>query len=207
MRAYRNAAFTLGSLTRPLAEMVAAGEDLAALHGIGPAIARKLEELVRTGRLRALQRLEAREGRELVVRDERPGPGFYVPLAIFGDILPDHRLALEEVFGPVLSVMTAEDFGQALEWANATPYALTGSVFSRSPRHLELAEQEFAVGNLYLNRGCTGALVGHQPFGGFAMSGVGSKAGGPDYLLQFVDPRSVSENTMRRGFAPSPEGD
>ena len=92
-----------------------------------------------------------------------------------------------------------------LEIANGTPFALTGGVFSRSPAHLELAKKEFDVGNLYINRGITGALVGRHPFGGFKMSGVGSKAGGPDYLLQFVEPRTVTENTMRRGFAPSTE--
>ena len=98
--------------------------------------------------------------------------------------------------------MKVKDFDQALEWANSTAYALTGAVFSRSPRHLEKAGREFNVGNLYLNRGSTGALVERHPFGGFHMSGIGSKTGGPDYLLQFMDPRVICENTMRRGFAP-----
>ena len=80
--------------------------------------------------------------------------------------------------------------------------ALTGGVFSRNPKHLELARREFRVGNLYLNRKCTGALVYRQPFGGGKMSGIGSKAGGPDYLLQFVEPRTITENTMRHGFVP-----
>jgi RHH-type proline utilization regulon transcriptional repressor/proline dehydrogenase/delta 1-pyrroline-5-carboxylate dehydrogenase len=145
------------------------------------------------------------EGTPLLLRDESPGPGYYAPLAIFDDITPSHRLAREEIFGPVLSVMRAGDFSEALETANSTPYALTGAVFSRSPRNLERAARDFRVGNLYLNRGCTGALVSRQPFGGFGMSGIGSKAGGPDYLMQFLDPRTVTENTMRRGFAPSPE--
>ncbi len=86
--------------------------------------------------------------------------------------------------------------------ANDCPYKLTGGIFSRKPANLERAKREFRVGNLYVNRGITGALVGRQPFGGFAMSGVGSKAGGRDYLLQFVEPRASCENTMRRGFAP-----
>jgi RHH-type proline utilization regulon transcriptional repressor/proline dehydrogenase/delta 1-pyrroline-5-carboxylate dehydrogenase len=145
------------------------------------------------------------EGTPLLLRDESPGPGYYAPLAVFDGITPSHRLAREEIFGPVLSLMRAADFGEALETANATPYALTGAVFSRSPRNLKRAVRDFRVGNLYLNRGCTGALVSRQPFGGFGMSGIGSKAGGPDYLLQFVDPRTVTENTMRRGFAPSPK--
>jgi len=111
-------------------------------------------------------------------------------------------MAQEEIFGPVVSVMRVEDYGEALRVANASPYKLTGGVYSRKPSHLERAKKEFRVGNLYLNRNITGALVGRQPFGGFGMSGVGSKAGGREYLLQFVMPRASSENTMRRGFAP-----
>lgn len=141
------------------------------------------------------------EGKLLVSRPTPTG-GYYVPLTIVEGITPDHRIAQEEVFGPVLAVMKAKNFDQALEWANSTRYSLTGAVFSRSPKHLDRARTEFNVGNLYLNRGSTGALVERHPFGGFNMSGVGSKAGGPDYLLQFMDPRLVCENTMRRGFAP-----
>jgi RHH-type proline utilization regulon transcriptional repressor/proline dehydrogenase/delta 1-pyrroline-5-carboxylate dehydrogenase len=99
-------------------------------------------------------------------------------------------------------VLRARDFDHALELANDSSYKLTGGVFSRTPSHLERARREFRVGNLYLNRGITGALVGRQPFGGFGLSGVGSKAGGPHYLLQFTDPRNMTENTLRRGFAP-----
>ncbi len=129
-------------------------------------------------------------------------PSHYIGPHIFSGIQPHHRLAREEIFGPVLSVMKVKDFDEALEVANSTAYKLTGGVFSRKPSHLERARKEFRVGNLYLNRGITGALVGRQPFGGFGMSGVGSKAGGRDYLLQFVEPRAICENTMRRGFAP-----
>lgn len=86
------------------------------------------------------------------------------------------------------------------------PYALTGGVYSRSPAHIARAREDFRVGNLYINRGCTGAKVARQPFGGFKMSGIGSKAGGPDYLLQFLEPRTVTENTLRRGFAPAEDG-
>jgi RHH-type proline utilization regulon transcriptional repressor/proline dehydrogenase/delta 1-pyrroline-5-carboxylate dehydrogenase len=138
----------------------------------------------------------------LLYQSEVPDEGYYVPMTIVSDITPDHRIAQEEVFGPVLAVMRAKDFDQALEWANATRFALTGAVFSRSPEHLNKARQAFRVGNLYFNRGSTGALVERQPFGGFNMSGVGTKAGGPDYLLHFMDPRTVTENTLRRGFAP-----
>jgi RHH-type proline utilization regulon transcriptional repressor/proline dehydrogenase/delta 1-pyrroline-5-carboxylate dehydrogenase len=108
----------------------------------------------------------------------------------------------EELFGPVLAVMQVETFNEALTVAVSTEYALTGAVYSRTPSHLEEAKKRFRVGNLYLNRGCTGALVQRQPFGGFGMSGLGTKAGGPGYLLQFAEPRCVSENTMRRGFTP-----
>jgi len=111
-------------------------------------------------------------------------------------------LAQDEIFGPVLAVIKAADFDDALRIANGTRFALTGGVFSRSPTHIEQARRRFRVGNLYINRKCTGALVDRQPFGGFKLSGIGSKAGGPDYLLQFLLPRTITENTMRRGFAP-----
>ena len=126
----------------------------------------------------------------------------YVGPHIFSEILPTHRIAQEEIFGPVLAVLRAKDFEEALAIANGVDYKLTGAVFSRRPEHLEQARQGFRVGNLYLNRGSTGALVGRQPFGGFGMSGGGTKAGGLDYLLEFVEPRVCTENTMRHGFAP-----
>jgi RHH-type proline utilization regulon transcriptional repressor/proline dehydrogenase/delta 1-pyrroline-5-carboxylate dehydrogenase len=126
----------------------------------------------------------------------------YVGPTIVSGIGPGARLANEEVFGPVLAVIKARDFDEALRIANAPQYKLTGGIYSRKPAHLDRAKREFRVGNLYVNRGITGALVGRQPFGGFGMSGVGSKAGGRDYLLQFVEPRACCENTMRRGFAP-----
>ncbi len=126
----------------------------------------------------------------------------YVGPTVFSRVKPEHTIAQEEIFGPVVAIMHAKDFNEALAIANDSPYKLTGGVFSRKPEHLEQAKREFRVGNLYINRGNTGALVGRQPFGGFGMSGVGSKAGGKDYLFQFVEPRACCENTMRRGFAP-----
>jgi RHH-type proline utilization regulon transcriptional repressor/proline dehydrogenase/delta 1-pyrroline-5-carboxylate dehydrogenase len=128
--------------------------------------------------------------------------GSFVGPHVFVDVPPNARIAQEEIFGPVLAVIKARDFSHALEIANGTKYALTGGVFSRSPANLKRARAEFEVGNLYLNRGTTGALVERQPFGGFKMSGIGSKAGGPDYLSQFLVPVNVTENTLRRGFAP-----
>ena len=126
----------------------------------------------------------------------------FVAPHIFWVVPETHELAREEVFGPVLAVMHAASFEEALGIANASDYKLTGGVFSRRPAHLDLAKRAFRVGNLYVNRGCTGALVARQPFGGFGMSGGGTKAGGADYLLHFVEPRAICENTMRRGFAP-----
>jgi RHH-type proline utilization regulon transcriptional repressor/proline dehydrogenase/delta 1-pyrroline-5-carboxylate dehydrogenase len=129
--------------------------------------------------------------------------GFYIGPHIFAELPCDARLAQEEVFGPVLAVLKAADLDEAFRIFNGTDYALTGGIYSRSPANLDRARREMLVGNLYLNRGITGALVGRQPFGGFKMSGIGSKAGGPDYLLQFVLPRTITENTVRRGFAPA----
>jgi RHH-type proline utilization regulon transcriptional repressor/proline dehydrogenase/delta 1-pyrroline-5-carboxylate dehydrogenase len=130
------------------------------------------------------------------------GEGFYIAPHIFGDVDPRSSLAQDEIFGPVLAVLKAPDLPHALEIANSTPYALTGGFFSRSPENIEKVKREFCVGNLYINRKITGALVDRQPFGGFKLSGIGAKAGGPDYLLQFMVPRTITENTMRRGFAP-----
>jgi RHH-type proline utilization regulon transcriptional repressor/proline dehydrogenase/delta 1-pyrroline-5-carboxylate dehydrogenase len=99
-------------------------------------------------------------------------------------------------------VIKVKTFEEALAVANGTDYALTGGIYSRTPKHIDMATEDFEVGNLYINRGITGAIVSRQPFGGFKMSGVGSKAGGPDYLLQFLEPRHVTENVQRQGFAP-----
>jgi RHH-type proline utilization regulon transcriptional repressor/proline dehydrogenase/delta 1-pyrroline-5-carboxylate dehydrogenase len=135
---------------------------------------------------------------------EMPAPdeGFFVGPVIFRDVDPQNRIAQEEIFGPVLAVMKAGTFDDALAIANQSSFALTGGVFSRSPAHIEKARQEFRVGNLYINRSITGAVVERQPFGGLKLSGIGSKAGGPDYLLQFLEPRTISENTLRHGFVP-----
>jgi RHH-type proline utilization regulon transcriptional repressor/proline dehydrogenase/delta 1-pyrroline-5-carboxylate dehydrogenase len=132
--------------------------------------------------------------------------GYYIAPHIFADVPPGSSLAQEEIFGPVLAVLKSRDLTHALELANGTQYALTGGLYSRSPAHIARVKREFRVGNLYINRKITGALVDRQPFGGFKLSGIGSKAGGPDYLLQFVLPRTITENTLRRGFAPDVEG-
>ncbi|MFM2061968.1 MAG: L-glutamate gamma-semialdehyde dehydrogenase [Cyanobacteriota bacterium] len=128
--------------------------------------------------------------------------GYFIGPVIFSEVPPDGVIAQQEIFGPVLSVIRAKDFTEALKIANSTNYALTGGIYSRTPSHIEQAQAEFEVGNLYINRNITGAIVARQPFGGFKLSGVGSKAGGPDYLLQFLEPRSITENIQRQGFAP-----
>lgn len=146
---------------------------------------------------------EAKQNHTLVYEGEVSKDGFFIPPTIFEDVSFDSSLAQNEVFGPVLAVLRAKDLDQALEMANSTQFALTGGLYSRSPAHIEKVKENFECGNLYINRSCTGAMVERHPFGGYKLSGVGSKTGGPDYLLQFMEPRVITENTMRRGFAPT----
>jgi RHH-type proline utilization regulon transcriptional repressor/proline dehydrogenase/delta 1-pyrroline-5-carboxylate dehydrogenase len=143
-----------------------------------------------------------RAGYAFFERKIESNTGYFVPLCIFKGVDPADALAQEEIFGPVLALIKVKDFDEALEVANATRYALTGGVFSRSPANTAKAFEKFRTGNLYINRGCTGAIVGRHPFGGFKMSGLGTKAGGPDYLSHFMVSRNIVENTVRRGFAP-----
>ncbi len=165
-------------------------------HVVGPVIeAEAQERIVRYIRL-------GKKEAKCVLEMAAPKEGCFVGPAIFSDVDPASRIAQEEIFGPVLSVIKARDFTHALEIANHSAFALTGGIFSRSPAHIDQARKEFRVGNLYINRGITGAVVERQPFGGLKLSGIGSKAGGPDYLLQFLEPRTISENTLRHGFAP-----
>jgi RHH-type proline utilization regulon transcriptional repressor/proline dehydrogenase/delta 1-pyrroline-5-carboxylate dehydrogenase len=146
--------------------------------------------------------LGKKEGK-LAFQGQGPGgEGYFIPPTIFTDVLASARIAHEEIFGPVLCFFKARDLDEAFAWANGTEYALTGGFFSRSPANIERAKVEWEAGNVYINRGITGALVARQPFGGFKMSGGGTKAGGRDYLLHFLLPRVVTENTMRHGFAP-----
>lgn len=133
------------------------------------------------------------------------GEGYYVAPHIFTDVRLDSPLAREEIFGPVLSVFLARDFQEALDIATDSTYGLTGGLFSRHPGHINHARRDFRVGNLYINRKVTGAVVDRQAFGGLNLSGAGEQAGGPDYLRQFTVGRTVTENTMRRGFAPKRE--
>lgn len=143
----------------------------------------KVMEYIRIGRT---------EGR-LVTGGERANGGNYVQPTIFADVDPNARIAQDEIFGPVLSFIRAASYDEAIRIANGTDYGLTGAVYARDRRKLEQARREFQVGNLYLNRKCTGALVGIHPFGGFNLSGTDSKTGGPDYLQLFLQAKSVSE--------------
>lgn len=131
--------------------------------------------------------------------------GYFIGPHIFDDVPPNSPLAQEEIFGPVLTVLRAKDFDEALQIFNGTEYALTGGIYSRSPANLARARIECECGNLYINRPITGSRVDLQPYGGFKMSGLGAKAGGPDYLIQYCDAQTITENTLRRGFAPSEE--
>lgn len=145
----------------------------------------------------------AREYATLLVQGNAPdNGGHYIRPTVFTDVPADSPLAQDEVFGPVLAVFRAETFEKALDVAANSAFALTGGVYSRNPRNVELARRAFRVGNLYINRPVTGAIPARQPFGGTRLSGIGEKAGGPDYVRQFMEPRTVTENTMRRGFAP-----
>lgn len=157
-------------------------------------------------RRRILEFIEKGKREAKLVYAGDPGPlaeeGFYIGPHIFADVDPKATISQEEIFGPVLAVIKVRDLDEALAVANGTQYALTGGLYSRSPANIRKVRRQFRVGNLYINRKITGALVHRQPFGGFKLSGIGSKAGGPDYLLQFVLPRAITENTMRRGFAP-----
>jgi 1-pyrroline-5-carboxylate dehydrogenase len=134
-----------------------------------------------------------REGRVIAGGDAPSKDGYFVPPTVIADVAPSAKIFQEEIFGPVLAVSKAKDFEQALEMANDSQYGLTGAVYSNNPDHIRQARERFFVGNLYVNRKCTGAMVGAHPFGGFNMSGTDSKAGGPDYLLLFLQAKSIAE--------------
>jgi RHH-type transcriptional regulator, proline utilization regulon repressor / proline dehydrogenase / delta 1-pyrroline-5-carboxylate dehydrogenase len=170
---------------------------------VGPVI--DADAKAKIDRYRAIGKQKYKIAFEAAIPDHLTG--YFVPPTIFVDVPIDAQIAQEEIFGPVLSVHQAGDLNQAIEMANATPFALTGGLYSRSPDNIAKVRRSFQVGNLYINRSITGAIVGRHPFGGFHMSGGGTKAGGRDYLLNFTFPRVVTENTLRRGFAPDTEAE
>jgi 1-pyrroline-5-carboxylate dehydrogenase len=135
----------------------------------------------------------SKEGKPVTGGATAPGDGYFIQPTVIADVRSDARIFQEEIFGPVLAVTKAKDFEQALALANDSQYGLTGALYSNNPEHIREARDKFFVGNLYLNRKCTGAMVGAHPFGGFNMSGTDSKAGGPDYLLLFLQAKSIAE--------------
>jgi len=164
---------------------------------VGPVIDetayRRIQEIIESGKSEATLAFQATKIPEI---------GYFIPPTIFTGVKPEMTLSQCEIFGPVLSVLKARDLDDAIRIANDTDYALTAGFFSRSPANIERVKAELVAGNVYVNRSCTGAVVGRHPFGGFKMSGGGTKAGGSDYLLNFLVPRVVTENIMRHGFAP-----
>jgi RHH-type proline utilization regulon transcriptional repressor/proline dehydrogenase/delta 1-pyrroline-5-carboxylate dehydrogenase len=187
-----------------LARLVGAAADLHVGHPSDMAV--KVGPVIDAEAYERITGVVARARTEATVAfhpSDVPDGGWFVGPTIVTDVALDSTLATDEIFGPVLCVFRARDFDHAIAIANDTDYALTAGVLSRSPHHIAQASADLRAGNVYVNRGTTGAVVGRQPFGGFGLSGVGSKAGGPDYLLQFLDPRVVTENTLRQGFAPT----
>jgi RHH-type proline utilization regulon transcriptional repressor/proline dehydrogenase/delta 1-pyrroline-5-carboxylate dehydrogenase len=140
------------------------------------------------------------EGRLVTVGEEVPAEGWFCPPALAADLPADAELLRDEVFGPLLSLERVAGVEEACERVEALPFALTGGLFARNPDTVAAVAARTPVGNLYVNRHITGAMVGRQPFGGNRLSGIGEKAGGPGYLLQFTEPRVLSENTMRHGL-------
>jgi len=180
-------------------ESIAIGDPEDPGNTMGPLIDEKAVEKVRH-----YVRLGMEQATPLLMKEINLD-GYFVGPTVFADVDPASPLAREEIFGPVLAIFRAPDIDSAVELANNTSYGLTGGIYSRSPENIGKVRNKLRVGNLYINRKITGALVGRQPFGGIGMSGLGTKAGGPDYLLQFMHAQSICENTMRRGFAPTSE--
>jgi RHH-type transcriptional regulator, proline utilization regulon repressor / proline dehydrogenase / delta 1-pyrroline-5-carboxylate dehydrogenase len=142
----------------------------------------------------------AGEGRVVARREEVPANGWFCPPTLVTDLPPDSKVIRDEIFGPLLSVERVPSMSAACDALEGSPFALTGGLFSRNTDTVEEVARRSPVGNLYVNRHITGAMVGRQPFGGNRRSGIGAKAGGPDYLLQFVEPHVLTENTMRHGL-------
>jgi 1-pyrroline-5-carboxylate dehydrogenase len=176
---------------KPRVEQIAVGSPEDPAFYMGPVISAAAKKTI----LNYIQTGTA-EGRLLTGGDEMPGDGHFIQPTVIADITSSDRVFQEEIFGPVLAVTKARDFQHALELANDTEYGLTGALYSSNPEHIRRAREEFFVGNLYINRKCTGAMVGCHPFGGFNMSGTDSKAGGPDYLQLFLQAKSIAEKKL-----------
>jgi 1-pyrroline-5-carboxylate dehydrogenase len=161
---------------------------------MGPVINARAQETI----LAYVDKAVEEGGRIITGGTRGEGSGFFVRPTVIADVRPDATIAQEEIFGPVLAVIKAKNFDEAMQIANNTEYGLTGSLYTKNPRHIKRAEEEFFVGNLYFNRKCTGAFVGAHPFGGFNMSGTDSKAGGTDYLLLFLQAKSIATKSRDR---------
>ncbi|MFB5660389.1 L-glutamate gamma-semialdehyde dehydrogenase [Alteribacillus sp. HJP-4] len=164
------------------------GDTTSYDYYMGPVINRKAFDKI-TGYIA----IGKQEGRLAAGGGSDDSKGYFIDPTIFADVSPDARIMQEEIFGPVVAFTKASSYEEAIDIANNTEYGLTGAVISTNVEHLEYAKTHFHVGNLYFNRNCTGAIVGYHPFGGFKMSGTDSKAGGPDYLLQYMHPKTISQ--------------
>jgi RHH-type proline utilization regulon transcriptional repressor/proline dehydrogenase/delta 1-pyrroline-5-carboxylate dehydrogenase len=162
---------------------------------VPPVIERSAQE-----RINHFAELAARQGRIVARVEPVPAGGWFCPPTVACDLEPSSEVLEQEVFGPLLTIERVRNVEQACDRVDGLPFALTGGLFARDPGTVRYVRGRTPVGNLYVNRGITGAMVGRQPFGGNRLSGTGTKAGGPDYLLQFVEPRAVTENTMRHGL-------
>ena len=176
-------------------EVLAVGQAERLDIDVPPVIERDAQERVARYRAQAEQ-----TGRLAAVAADVPAVGWFAPPTVAAELPPDSPVLHEEIFGPLLAVERVRDVADACDRVDASPYGLTGGLFARNPDTVDYVVDRSPVGNLYVNRAITGAMVARQPFGGNRLSGTGSKAGGPGYLLQFADPRVVSENTMRHGL-------
>ncbi|MDH3252577.1 MAG: L-glutamate gamma-semialdehyde dehydrogenase, partial [Ignavibacteria bacterium] len=174
-------------------ESITVGDPTQLSNYMGPVVNRSAME-----KILSYVDIAINEGGRLVSGGVRAGEeGYFLRPTVIADVLPKATISQEEIFGPVLAVIKASDFDDALAIANNTEYGLTGAVYSKNVKRLKRAEEEFFVGNLYFNRKCTGALVGVHPFGGFNMSGTDSKAGGKDYLLLFLQAKSIAQKQKK----------
>jgi RHH-type proline utilization regulon transcriptional repressor/proline dehydrogenase/delta 1-pyrroline-5-carboxylate dehydrogenase len=193
--AHRAIADQLAERIAGAVEVLAVGQAERLGTDVPPLIEREAQE-----RVERYASLAAGEGRIAAQVEQVPDEGWFCAARLALDLPPDSAVLSEEIFGPLLALEAVDDVQAACERVEELPFALTGGLFSRDPRTVEAVSRRLPVGNLYVNREITGAMVGRQPFGGNRLSGVGSKAGGPDYLLQFVEPRVIAEDTMRHGL-------
>ncbi|HLS65498.1 MAG TPA: L-glutamate gamma-semialdehyde dehydrogenase [Pseudogracilibacillus sp.] len=171
-----------------LAQEMKAGDPATNEYFTGPVIDQAAYDKI----MRYIE-IGKKEGKLLAGGVGDDSTGWFIQPTVFADVDPEAVIMQEEIFGPVVALTSAKDFDEAIDIANNTDYGLTGAVISNNREHIEQAREDFHVGNLYFNRGCTGAIVGYQPFGGFNMSGTDSKAGGPDYLIQHMQGKTTSE--------------